>query len=127
MLAIIVIFIVTKSEFLATELSRLLRASAGRDTSLASVIDIGWLGFSYVAFRVIHTLRDRQTGYCPDLDLREYLTYVIFFPSFTAGPIDRAERFIKDFRALPEIKGIDSERIINWVYPALLLGCSRNL
>lgn len=112
MIAIIVIFVVTKSEFLATELSRFLRGTAGRDTSLASAIDIGWLGFSYVAFRVIHTLRDRQTGQLPDLDLREYLTYVIFFPSFTAGPIDRAERFIKDFRALPEMKGIDSERII---------------
>lgn len=112
MLAIIAIFVVTKSEFLATELSRFLRSTAGRDTSLASVIDIGWLGFSYVAFRIIHTLRDRQTGQLPELDLREYLTYVIFFPSFTAGPIDRAERFIKDFRALPEIQGIDSERII---------------
>lgn len=111
MLAIIVIFIITKSEFLATELSRFLRSTAGRDTSLASVIDIDWLGFSYVAFRVIHTLRDRQTGQLPDLDLREYLTYVIFFPSFTAGPVDRAERFIKDFRELPHIKGIDSERI----------------
>ncbi len=112
MLAIIAIFIVTKSEFLATELSRFLRSTAGRDTSLASVADVGWLGFSYVAFRIIHTLRDRQTGTLPDLDLREYLTYVIFFPSFTAGPIDRAERFIKDFRALPDIKGVDSERII---------------
>ena len=112
MLAIIAVFIVTKSEFLATELSRFLRSTAGRDTSLASVADVGWLGFSYVAFRIIHTLRDRQTGTLPDLDLREYLTYVIFFPSFTAGPIDRAERFIKDFRALPDIKGIDSERIV---------------
>ena len=112
MLTIIVIFVITKSEFLATELSRFLRGNVGRDTSLASAIDIGWLGFSYVAFRVIHTLRDRQTGTLPDLDLREYLTYVIFFPSFTAGPIDRAERFIKDFRELAQIKGIDSERII---------------
>jgi alginate O-acetyltransferase complex protein AlgI len=112
MLVIIVIFVITKSEFLATELSRFLRSTSGRDTSLASAIDVGWLGFSYVAFRIIHTLRDRQTGLLPDLDLREYLTYVIFFPSFTAGPIDRAERFIKDFRALPDIKGIDSERIV---------------
>ena len=112
MIAIIVIFVVTKSEFLATEFSRFLRGTAGRDVSLASAVDIGWLGFSYVAFRVIHTLRDRQTGTLPDLDLREYLTYVIFFPSFTAGPIDRAERFIKDFRALPEMKGIDSDRVV---------------
>lgn len=110
-IAIILVFIVTKSEFLATQLSSLLRAATERDTSLASSLDIGWLGFSYVAFRVIHTLRDRQTGTLPPLNLREYLTYVIFFPSFTAGPIDRAERFINDFRALPDIKGIDSNRI----------------
>ena len=29
----------------------------------------------------------------------EFITYVIFFPAFTAGPIDRLERFIKDLRA----------------------------
>lgn len=112
MLAIIVIFVFTKNETLATWVSSVLRGATGRDVSLASPIDIGWLGFSYVAFRVIHTLRDRQMAVLPDLSLREYLTYVIFFPSFTAGPIDRAERFIKDFRALPDIAGVDSHRIV---------------
>lgn len=112
MLAIIVIFVFIKNEALATWLSGILRTATGRDASLASPLDIGWLGFSYVAFRVIHTLRDRQMGVLPELSLREYLTYVIFFPSFTAGPIDRAERFIKDFRALPEMVGIDSNRIV---------------
>jgi D-alanyl-lipoteichoic acid acyltransferase DltB (MBOAT superfamily) len=34
----------------------------------------------------------------PALSLVEYVNYVIFFPSFTAGPIDRAERFVKDLR-----------------------------
>ena len=29
------------------------------------------------------------------------MTYVIFFPALTAGPIDRLERFIKDLRAAP--------------------------
>ena len=57
----------------------------------------GWV-FSYVAFRLIHTIRDRQTGRLPDVNLREYLIYILFFPAFTAGPIDRIDRFIKDLR-----------------------------
>ena len=57
-----------------------------------------WLGFSYVAFRLLHTLRDRQTERLPALTLAEYLNYVIFFPSFAAGPIDRAERFVLELR-----------------------------
>ena len=33
--------------------------------------------------------------------LREFITYGIFFPAVTAGPIDRVERFVKDLRAAP--------------------------
>jgi D-alanyl-lipoteichoic acid acyltransferase DltB (MBOAT superfamily) len=57
------------------------------------------LGFSYIAFRLLHTLRDRLTGRLPALTLREYLTYILFFPALTAGPIDRAERFADDLRS----------------------------
>lgn len=103
-------FVVFKAEPLATALSRALRFQTGQDTTLASIADLGWVGFSYVAFRLIHTLRDRQTGILPALSLREYVTYVIFFPSFTAGPIDRAERFVEDYRALPGLRGLDAER-----------------
>jgi D-alanyl-lipoteichoic acid acyltransferase DltB (MBOAT superfamily) len=31
--------------------------------------------------------------------LREYVTYIFFYPALTAGPIDRLDRFIKDLRA----------------------------
>jgi alginate O-acetyltransferase complex protein AlgI len=72
-------------------------------------LDVEWLGFSYVAFRLIHTLRDRQMGLLPALSLREYVTYSIFFPAYTAGPIDRAERFVEDYRALPDL---DSARLM---------------
>lgn len=107
---IVLIFIVFKTEALATGVSRWLRAQAGQDTSLASMIDLNWLGFSYIAFRLIHTLRDRQSGLLPDLSLREYVTYLVFFPALVAGPIDRAERFARDFRALPEKIGLDAAR-----------------
>lgn len=99
-LAILALFAVLKTEFLATALSAWLRAQADRPLTLAGAVDVGWLGFSYVAFRLIHTLRDRQTGKLPNLTLREYFTYLIFFPAYTAGPIDRAERFVKDYRTI---------------------------
>jgi len=47
----------------------------------------------------------------PDLSLRDYLTYIIFFPAYTAGPIDRAERFIEDFHKLGDIHGLDVNRL----------------
>ncbi|MEW5828254.1 MAG: MBOAT family O-acyltransferase [Chloroflexota bacterium] len=60
--------------------------------------DLRWFGFSYIAFRLIHTLRDRQMGRMPQVSLAEYVTYVIFFPALAAGPIDRAERFVGELR-----------------------------
>src|SRR5512136_730664 len=109
-LLLIAIFAALNTESLATQVSRLWRTLTGQDPAVASLIDLSWLGFSYVAFRLIHTLRDRQTGILPVLSLREYVTYVIFAPSFVAGPIDRAERFVVDYRALPGLHGLDAAR-----------------
>jgi D-alanyl-lipoteichoic acid acyltransferase DltB (MBOAT superfamily) len=96
---------------LAEALSAFLRGQSGQDISLASSLDLNWLGFSYVAFRLIHTLRDRQTGILPDLSLRDYVTYVVFAPAYASGPIDRAERFTSDLAALPTMHGFDAPRI----------------
>jgi D-alanyl-lipoteichoic acid acyltransferase DltB (MBOAT superfamily) len=65
---------------------------------LASPLDLRWLGFSYIAFRLLHTIRDRQSGRLPAVNLNEYLVYVVFFPALSAGPIDRIERFVVDLR-----------------------------
>jgi alginate O-acetyltransferase complex protein AlgI len=112
-LALIGLFVVIKSPTLATTASAFLRERAAQDATLASPIDLGWLGFSYVAFRLIHTLRDRQMGILPDIGLREYVTYVIFFPAYTAGPIDRLERFHEDYRRLLGMRGRDPVRILD--------------
>jgi alginate O-acetyltransferase complex protein AlgI len=110
-LLIVSLFVVLKTEALAIEAARFWRGQTARDTSLASVNDIAWLGFSYLAFRLIHVLRDRQTGKLPALTLREFMTYAIFFPAYTAGPIDRAERFSTDYRNLPSLFGLDPSRL----------------
>ncbi|HET9588366.1 MAG TPA: MBOAT family O-acyltransferase, partial [Anaerolineales bacterium] len=67
-------------------------------TETATALDLRWLGISYIAFRLIHVLRDKQLGRLPELTLPEFATYVVFFPALTAGPIDRAERFAQDLR-----------------------------
>jgi D-alanyl-lipoteichoic acid acyltransferase DltB (MBOAT superfamily) len=99
---IVGLFIILKTEPMAARVSAGLRGLSGQNPELAAGIDLRWLGFSYIAFRLIHMLRDWQTGVLPTMSLREHMTYVIFFPALTAGPIDRAERFVADERALPE-------------------------
>ena len=97
-IALTVIFLAIKIPALTYWVSYGLRALAGQSLTEVKAADFRWLGFSYVAFRLIHTIRDRQMGRLPAVKLGEYITYVIFFPAFTAGPIDRIERFIKDLR-----------------------------
>jgi alginate O-acetyltransferase complex protein AlgI len=100
LLAVLIIglFLVLKTDAIAQVASAALRALTGQPTNQASALDIRWLGFSYLAFRLLHALRDRVTGKLPALTLQEFVSYAIFFPALTAGPIDRAERFVKDFR-----------------------------
>lgn len=93
------ILILLKSPVLSLQASIFLRTLTGRPIETASALDLRWLGFSYITFRLLHVLRDKQTGRLPELSLPEFATYVVFFPSLSAGPIDRAERFIKDLRS----------------------------
>jgi len=109
-LTVVALFIALKWPPATTALARLWRGWTGQDVTLAAPSDLAWLGFSYVAFRVIHTLRDRQTGLLPDLSLRAYLSYILFVPAIVAGPIDRAERFAGDYLALPGLRGLDGAR-----------------
>ncbi|MCZ2127737.1 MAG: hypothetical protein LC099_08215 [Anaerolineales bacterium] len=109
---IVGLFLLVKVPALSLWLSAALRGLTHQSQTNVSAADFRWLGFSYVAFRLLHTIRDKQMGRLPAVDLGEYLTYVIFFPAFTAGPIDRVERFVKDLRA--PFAGLNVETL----YPA---------
>lgn len=95
---LVLFLIVLKSPAIAEAASTIFRSINQQSTDLASALDIRWLGFSYISFRIIHTIRDRQNGKLPDASLIEYVTYVVFFPALTAGPIHRIERFLADLR-----------------------------
>jgi D-alanyl-lipoteichoic acid acyltransferase DltB (MBOAT superfamily) len=113
---LLVIFAALKLPVLTEWVSGLLRLWGGQSRELASALDLRWLGFSYIAFRLIHTLRDRQNGRLPAMALDEYFIYMLFFPAISAGPIDRSERFIKDLRQpfIPsaEVLGAASKRLV---------------
>ena len=107
---LLVLLVVLKFPPLTTWISTMLRNLTGQSAALASPLDIRWLGFSYIAFRLIHTIRDRQSGRLPPVNLQEFVNYVIFFPAVTAGPIDRLERFTNDLR---KSSSLDSTRFVD--------------
>jgi D-alanyl-lipoteichoic acid acyltransferase DltB (MBOAT superfamily) len=96
---LIVLLAALKSPEASLWAAKMLRLANGQSAETASSFDIRWLGISYIVFRFIHTLRERQMGTLPEVSLREYVTYIFFYPALTAGPIDRLERFVKDLRA----------------------------
>ncbi len=69
----------------------------------AGLVDtVGFLGISYMTFRVIDVLilvHDQVLEGTPRLG--ELLAYLLFFPTISAGPIDRYRRFVADLRAGP--------------------------
>lgn len=97
-LFLIGLFFVLKTSSLGHAASAWLRGLAGQPAVLASALDLRWLGFSYLAFRLIHALRDHQAGMLPPYSLSEFITYAVFFPAYTAGPIDRSQHFIGELR-----------------------------
>lgn len=61
-LLLIVLLVILKSPALSLQTSIFFRTLANRPAETAAFTDLRWLGFSYIAFRLIHVLRDRQMG-----------------------------------------------------------------
>ena len=60
--------------------------------------EFGFLGISYVTFRVLDVLFCVQDGLITSLPAPEFFTYLFFFPTLSAGPIDRYRRFESDWK-----------------------------
>lgn len=97
--ALVALLFALKYEPLTQGLAAVLRVAQGQSAAQASALDVRWLGFSYIFFRLVSALRERASGRLPAMSLREFVTYAVFAPALIAGPIDRPERFVKDLRA----------------------------
>jgi membrane protein involved in D-alanine export len=58
---------------------------------------LGFLGLSYMAFRGLDVLVGIQDGLMKRLSPASYFAYLLFFPTISAGPIDRYRRFLQDW------------------------------
>lgn len=95
-LVLVGLLILLKYPPAALAAAKFLRSLVGQNPNLATAIDIRWLGFSYISFRLIHVLRDRMLGRLSGYGLQTFLIYIFFFPAISAGPIDRIEHFQKE-------------------------------
>jgi D-alanyl-lipoteichoic acid acyltransferase DltB (MBOAT superfamily) len=110
LLLILAIFIILKTPALALRLSQLLRTWTGQPIEFSSALDITWLGFSFLAFRLMHVLRDYQNGRLPAYSLQSFASYALFFPSYVAGPIDRSQRWIGELGQTQATTGLQAPK-----------------
>jgi len=58
----------------------------------------GFLGISYITFRALDVLFGIQDRLLTELPISQYLAFLFFFPTVSAGPIDRYRRFVRDWQ-----------------------------
>lgn len=61
---------------------------------------MGWfqfIGISYLTFRVVQIIIEIYDGVIESVSVTEFTGFLIFFPTFSCGPIDRSRRFESDF------------------------------
>lgn len=55
-----------------------------------------FIGISYLTFRVIQIIIETYDGVITELKIIDFMNFLLFFPTFSCGPIDRSRRFEKD-------------------------------
>jgi alginate O-acetyltransferase complex protein AlgI len=80
-------------------LSKMPSALTGNDLTIPLNFSFfAWLGFSYLAFRLIHVTVDAHQGRLGDPTLEELLIYALHPASFISGPIDRIQKSVASQR-----------------------------
>ncbi len=59
---------------------------------------IAFIGLSYVSFRCLDALIGIHEGLILSVPPVQYLTFLLYFPTISSGPIDRYQRFAEDWK-----------------------------
>lgn len=57
---------------------------------------LGFLGISYICFKIIQVVIECYDGVIKETDEFQFIEFLIFFPCLSSGPIDRSRRFAED-------------------------------
>ena len=57
----------------------------------------GFLGISYLTFKVIQIIIEVYDGVIKEVELLELSSFILFFPALSSGPIYRSRRFNEDY------------------------------
>lgn len=63
---------------------------------LMSVRLFAFIGISYLTFRAVQIIIETYDGVISEIQVMDFLSFLLFFPTFSCGPIDRSGRFGKD-------------------------------
>jgi len=58
--------------------------------------ELGFLGISYLTFKVIQMLIQIFDGYITKVNIFDLAYFILFFPTLSSGPIDRSIRFMEE-------------------------------
>ena len=61
----------------------------------------GFLGISYLTFKVVQVVIEIHDGVIKELHTFSFSSFLLFFPVFSSGPIDRSRRFEADLNRIP--------------------------
>ncbi|HSN11058.1 MAG TPA: D-alanyl-lipoteichoic acid biosynthesis protein DltB [Propionibacteriaceae bacterium] len=64
--------------------------------NLFPTLSVGFIGISYLSFRVIQVVLETTDGLITALPLADLAFFVLFFPTLASGPIDRLRRYEQD-------------------------------
>ena len=65
--------------------------------ALTSLHLLAFIGISYMSFKTIQIMLEISDGLIKEkISVKDYLQFLIFFPTVSAGPIDRSRRFLKE-------------------------------
>ena len=63
--------------------------------------EIGFLGISYLTFKVVQMVIETHDGLIKKISVFEYLYFLLYFPTISSGPIDRSRRFMENISVAP--------------------------
>jgi D-alanyl-lipoteichoic acid acyltransferase DltB (MBOAT superfamily) len=125
---LLLIFIILKNDPFSYKLSVYLRKINKQSINLALSEEITWIGYSYIAFRMMHALIESKKRMGLSVSLRLYLGYLFYFPAFLAGPIDKIDHFQEEIlsKKTPLIEDLlnAGERIVIGLFQKFILADS---